>query len=228
MPAGLSALVDDEVEMGCACIDIGGGTTTISVFSDGKFVHADAIAVGGNHVTMDMARGLSTRLEDAERLKVMHGSALPSAADERDCSSSSRSATTTRRAEPGAALGDDAHHPAARRGDPRTGPRPAERLRLRALVGRRVVLTGGASQLTGLPKRRAASSAATSGSAARSAWPGCRKSAKGPAFATAVGLLIYPQVARDGAARAGGRAAPRMTGTGGYFARVGQWFRDSF
>ena len=73
--SGLAALVDDELEMGAACIDMGGGTTTISVFADGKFVYADAIPVGGNHVTMDLARGLSTRLENAERLKVMHGSA---------------------------------------------------------------------------------------------------------------------------------------------------------
>ena len=49
--SGLAALVDDELEMGAACIDMGGGTTTISVFADGKFVHADAIPVGGNHVT---------------------------------------------------------------------------------------------------------------------------------------------------------------------------------
>ncbi len=76
--SGLSALVDDEAEMGAACIDMGGGTTTISVFSEGKFIHADAIAIGGNHVTMDVARGLSAHMDDAERLfKVMHGSALP-------------------------------------------------------------------------------------------------------------------------------------------------------
>ena len=36
--AGLSTLVDDEMQMGCACIDIGGGTTTLSVFMDGRFV----------------------------------------------------------------------------------------------------------------------------------------------------------------------------------------------
>jgi len=59
--AGLSSLVEDEMRMGCACIDIGGGTTTLSVFMDGRFVYSDAIAVGGNHVTMDLARGLSTR-----------------------------------------------------------------------------------------------------------------------------------------------------------------------
>ena len=42
--SGLSALVDDEAELGCAVIDFGGGTTTIAVFSSGQFVHVDAIA----------------------------------------------------------------------------------------------------------------------------------------------------------------------------------------
>ena len=55
--SGLAALVDDELEMGAACIDMGGGTTTISVFADGKFVHGDAIPVGGNHVTHGYGEG---------------------------------------------------------------------------------------------------------------------------------------------------------------------------
>ena len=59
--SGLAALVDDELEMGAACIDMGGGTTTISVFADGKFVHGDALPIGGSHVTQDLAKGLSTR-----------------------------------------------------------------------------------------------------------------------------------------------------------------------
>ena len=91
--SGLAALVDDELELGAACIDMGGGTTTISVFSEGKFVHGDAIAIGGNHVTLDMAKGLSTSLDDAERLKVMHGSALPGRPTTATWSRSSRSAT---------------------------------------------------------------------------------------------------------------------------------------
>jgi cell division protein FtsA len=80
----LAVLVEDEAELGCACIDFGGGTTTVAVFMKGKFVHVDAVAVGGQHITSDIARGLSTRLEDAERLKTMHGSALPGVSDDND------------------------------------------------------------------------------------------------------------------------------------------------
>ncbi len=54
--AGLSALVDDEAEMGVCVVDMGGGTTSVGVFSGGHLVHVDAVAVGGHHVTMDIAR----------------------------------------------------------------------------------------------------------------------------------------------------------------------------
>ena len=60
--AGLAALADDEADLGVACIDLGAGTTTLAVFSGGRFVHADGFALGGHHVTMDLARGLNTRI----------------------------------------------------------------------------------------------------------------------------------------------------------------------
>ena len=46
--SGLSALVDDEAEMGCAVVDMGGGTTSVGIFSNGHLVHTDAIAVGAH------------------------------------------------------------------------------------------------------------------------------------------------------------------------------------
>src|SRR6185312_15338437 len=148
--SGLSVLVEDEAELGCACIDFGGGTTTLAVFMKGQFVHVDAIAVGGQHITTDIARGLSTSLEGAERLKTMHGNTLPTTSDDNDILSVPP-------------IGDE--------GDvPNQIPRSAltrinrprieeilERVRDRlnssgvaSMVGRRMVLTGGASQLTGL------------------------------------------------------------------------------
>jgi cell division protein FtsA len=82
--AGLSALADDEAELGAAVIDMGAGTTTIAVFAGGRFVHADGFALGGRHVTMDLARGLNARVADAERIKTLYGSVLTGASDERD------------------------------------------------------------------------------------------------------------------------------------------------
>jgi cell division protein FtsA len=226
--SGLAALVDDELEMGAACIDMGGGTTTISVFADGKFVHADAIPVGGHHVTTDLARGLSTRVEDAERLKAMHGSALPGIADDRDVVT----------IQP---IGDETEAPMQ-------VPRAAMTRIIRArvdetleilrdrlnksgygnAVGKRVVLTGGASQLAGLPE----ATKRVLGRNVRIGRPlgvaGLPEAAKGPAFSTAVGLLIYPQAASFEGRQGKASASLRMTGTGGRFNRVSQWFRDSF
>jgi cell division protein FtsA len=227
--SGLSALVGDEAEMGAACIDMGGGTTTISVFSEGKFIHADAVAIGGNHVTMDVARGFSTRMEDAERLKVMYGSALSSAADDRDLISVSP-------------IGDD------ERDVPNQYPRSVLTRIIRArveetlelvrdrlnqsglghIVGKRVVLTGGASQLPGMPEaaRRILARNVRIGRPLGIA--GLPEAAKGAAFAATVGLLIYPQVAGIEERSVKAASSGLMTGTGGRIQRVSQWLRESF
>ena len=57
--AGLSVLTDDEADIGAAVVEMGAGTTTIATYSGGRFVHASGFAVGGQHITMDLARGLS-------------------------------------------------------------------------------------------------------------------------------------------------------------------------
>ncbi len=82
--SALSALEDDEMELGCICVDMGGGSTSVAVFAAGSLVHVDSLPVGGNHVTSDIARGLSTTLAGAERIKTLHGSAIASANEDRE------------------------------------------------------------------------------------------------------------------------------------------------
>ena len=82
--AGLACLVEDEKELGVVCLDIGGGTTDIAVFYDGELVYTDAIPLGGTHVTNDIARGLSTTLSFAERMKTLYGSVIPSPSDDQE------------------------------------------------------------------------------------------------------------------------------------------------
>jgi cell division protein FtsA len=227
--SGLSTLVDDEAELGAACIDFGGGTTTLAIFLKGQFIHADAVAIGGHHITTDIARGLSARIEDAERLKTMHGSALPSVADDRDFLSVPP-------------LSDDDGEVATQ--VPRSAltrivrPRVEEILelvrdRLNAsgfapLVGRRMVLTGGGSQLNGIVEAARRILARNVRLGRPMGVSGLPEIARGPAFATVVGLLIYPQVAEMEQFDAGYETYFAKTGTGGYLARVGQWFKESF
>ena len=82
--AGLAALVEDETDLGVTLIDMGGGTTTIAVFGEGEVLHTDVVPVGGQHVTNDIARGLSTSRVHAERMKTLYGHAVAAAADERE------------------------------------------------------------------------------------------------------------------------------------------------
>jgi cell division protein FtsA len=227
--SGLAALVDDEAELGAALIDMGGGTTTLSVFMDGRFVHCDALAIGGRNVTMDLARGLSTGIETAEKLKTLYGSTLAGAGGEDDIIAI-------------APMHEDAGEPQAQvtRAQVTRIIRPRieetfelvrdrlERSGFAGAVGKRVVLTGGASQLTGTGEiaRRVLGRNVRLGRPMGIA--GLPEAAKGPAFSTLVGLLIYPQAAHlENFAGRGSGMAQRLTGTGGAFARLGQWLREN-
>jgi len=77
LAAGEAVLTESEKELGTVVMDIGGGTTDVAVFLEGALVDTFALPVGGNHVTRDLAIGLRTPLEEAERLKIRYGSALP-------------------------------------------------------------------------------------------------------------------------------------------------------
>src|ERR1700677_2520822 len=82
--AGLSVLTDDEADLGAAVGEMGAGTTTIATYSGGRFVHASGFAVGGHHITMDLARGLSACIADAERIKTLYGTVLTGGSDARE------------------------------------------------------------------------------------------------------------------------------------------------
>ena len=199
--AGLSVLADDEADLGAAVIDMGAGTTTIAVFSGGRFIHADGFALGGQHVTMDIARGLNARIADAERIKTLYGSVLAGASDERDMIAVPSVDADEREAPQFVSRASSgAHHQAARRGNPRDGARQARGVAVRRRAARtrdphrRRVPT---HRLGGSRRRRF--SAGRCGSAGRSASRGLPEEAKGPAFAVATGLLELPA---GGASRA--------------------------
>lgn len=71
-----ACLTQDERELGCCLLDIGGGTSELVVFGNGMLRHAAAIPVGGDHFTNDIAVGLRTPIPEAERIKRDHSSAF--------------------------------------------------------------------------------------------------------------------------------------------------------
>jgi len=70
-----AVLEEDEKELGVALVDVGGGTCDIMIFEGGAIVHTSVLALGGGHITSDIAVGLRTPLDAAERLKRKYGSA---------------------------------------------------------------------------------------------------------------------------------------------------------
>ncbi len=226
--AGLATLIDDEAELGAALIDFGGGATSVGVFAGGRLAHIDAVAVGGNHITMDIARGLNVTLADAERLKALYGACIASPSDDRDTIAVNR-------------VGDDPDQPSHL---PKSElvriirPRTEEILelvrdRLKAAgqashAGRRLVLTGGACQLTGLPELARSIISKQTRIGRPQGVDGLPESAKSPAFAAAIGLLAYPQVAGIEHYEPRRQAYARGEAEDGYVARVGRWLKESF
>jgi cell division protein FtsA len=201
--AGLSSLVEDEQKLGAACIDMGAGATGISVFLRGQLIHLDSVRIGGEHITLDIAHALTMSTAAAERIKSFHGGAVATGLDDRDMIE----------APPVGEAHGGPVAPGERRNISRAAligvirPRLEEILetardRLRAagfehLPGRRIVLTGGASQLPGLED----ASQRILGRRARLGRPlhvpGLPQNATGPAFASAAGLCIHAARPRD-------------------------------
>lgn len=237
LASGLSCLVEDEMDLGCTLIDIGAGTTSIGIFFDGHMVFADGLPIGGIHITNDIARGLTTTYAHAERLKTLHGSALLSELDERD---------TIDVPQVGEEAPEYANHLPKSHLIQIIQPRLEEifemiRARLvksgmTEMAGRRVVLTGGTSQLPGIRDMagRMLDKQVRLGRPLRIARPyqgvrggspsliGLAESTSGPAFATTAGLLVAalqpdtidPHIGLDHPG-------------GGFLGRMGQWMKQN-
>ena len=80
--SGLATMIMDEREQGATIIDLGENITSIGVFIKNKIVFSDSIPIGGVHITSDIVRGLGTKAEDAEKIKILHGSAQINELDE--------------------------------------------------------------------------------------------------------------------------------------------------
>lgn len=146
-----AVLVEDECDNGAICIDMGGGSTGISVYLNGTLAHLESIQVGGHHVTSDISQGIGTTIPAAERIKTLHGSVLPVASTANDMIEAPR-------------IGDDGRLQAARmsRAELKSYIEPrleeifeliSAKLSKSGLGGRlprRAVLTGGASEMPGM------------------------------------------------------------------------------
>lgn len=223
--AGLSVLTDDEMEFGTTVLDFGAGTTTVAAFLGGDCVHMDGIAVGGNNVTIDLARGLGTSGGDAERVKTLHGDVIEGSADHTDLIMVPSAGNVAR--ERNAVSRAHVIRIARARID-----EILEMLRERMasanildLTGRKLVLTGGGSRLGGLSELASRIFGASVRIAAPRAIAGLNAAASGPDFAVATGLAVYPQYAGREHFEPRRRMAVQ---DGNYFQRMQRWIASSF
>jgi cell division protein FtsA len=82
LATGYAVLTPEEMDLGVAVVDIGGGTTDVSVFKDGAIRHTSILGLGGNNITNDLVIGLRTPFGQAESIKVNHGCASATGAEE--------------------------------------------------------------------------------------------------------------------------------------------------
>ena len=233
--ASLAALEDDETDLGCVCIDMGGGSTSAAVWAGGSLLHIESVNVGGEHVTSDIARGLSTSRAGAERLKTLHGSAMANAHEDREMLE----------APP---RGEDAS----------AGPIFVQRAMLKTVIAPRVeetlellrdrlrnagvglepgtglVLTGGASQLNGVRELaiRVFDRPVRLGKPQRA--PHLADAASGPAFCAAAGVLLRAAYgpresvsARKLMARQIGAADAPRAGRRGVVGQLAVWLKEN-
>jgi cell division protein FtsA len=228
--SGAGTLIEDEIENGAVCIDLGSGVTAVSVYLHGSPAWLGLVPAGGTHVTADIAQGIGTTFAAAERLKNVYGTA------DLDGPGLAERIEAPR-------LGDDGRLHASRIERAEIAriiaPRIEEifeltqaalaRSDVKSVLPQRVVLTGGASQLPGV--REVA--ARVLGAPIRLGRPVLAETLgeqlATPAFSTASGLLLYPELGFTDAARAGVSSLEAEAGGGrGWMNTVLYWLKENF
>lgn len=220
LAAAQAVLSEEEKELGCALIELGGGSTNVAVFQDGKIRHIASLRFAGSHVTSDIVQGLGVTQADAERLKEHFGAAYLPLVDP-----------------------DEA---VELPGTPGQGPRQAKRELLAHIIQQRmdeifglvlreleragysqrlpagVILTGGGAHLPGIVElaREVFAAPARTGVPGR-AITGLVDSVQEPRYAVPVGLVLY------GARHRIGGYEP-ASGVDRWLAPVKRWLQEFF
>ncbi|HET8722840.1 MAG TPA: cell division protein FtsA [Anaeromyxobacteraceae bacterium] len=189
LASSLATLSEDEKDLGVCLVDIGGGTTDIAIFANGAIRHTAVLALGGNHLTNDVAVGLRTPTHEAERIKKAYGCAMASMVD--------RSETIEVPSVGGGQPRVLSRQIVAEIVEPRVEEifmlvqHEIQKAGLEEQIASGVVITGGSTLLSGMSEM----AEEVLGVPVRRGLPkgigGLVDVVKSPQFATAVGLVIY-------------------------------------
>jgi cell division protein FtsA len=228
LAAATAVLTDDERELGVALIDVGGGSTGVAIFLEGKIRHIASLPFAGAHVTSDLVQGLHITQSDAERLKERHGVAYEPLVEQGESVSLPSTPGQGARQASRQLLAHIIHQRVdevfglARRELERAGMSGASRLP----AG--VVLTGGTAHLPGMVELAREAFAMP----VRTGTPdigisGLVDSVQAPRYAVPVGLVLYAARKLAGGAAPGGM----LVGGGGVeklFGPLKRWLQDFF
>lgn len=225
--SGLATLVEDELDLGVTVLEMGAGSTSIALFFDGSLVHLDAIPVGGHHVTHDIARGLSTPVAQAERIKTLYGSAMLSSSKAHEQILVPQIGEEEGR---GQQVSKNELIQIIRPRIEETFELVKEKLTSLSMAkktGQRLVLTGGASQLPGV--RELSELILTK--QARLGKPihlkGYEDRVRLPAFATCAGLISYGALMRGGVEDTKKTVPEKRNDNTSKINRFGAWIREN-
>lgn len=187
--ASHAVVTNDEKELGVVLLDLGGGTTDVALFHDGSIRHSSVIPAGGVNLTNDIAIGLRTPHEDAERIKRSYASAVYV-----------RSERDNMIEVPGVG-GRPSRQVTREELAFVTGPRIKELLILARdeirrsgcehLIGTGIVVTGGGAQIPGIAKLAEQVFGMSAKIGAPKEVPGLAREEDAPVYATGAGLLRY-------------------------------------
>ncbi|RZI47062.1 cell division protein FtsA [Candidatus Finniella inopinata] len=222
--SGLATLVEDELELGVTVIDMGGSQTTIASFINGTLVRINSIPLGGGSITADIARGLGTPLAQAERLKTLYGTLMPSSSDDRENIFIQSMGETDNSYQQHVSKGMLIHIIRSRVEEILDlVSQKMKTSEVDPLVYQRLVITGGASQLQGL--REVTGQLLTK--QVRLGLPmgltGTVDMINNPAFSTCAGLLFYALQDYNG-----DQVGPLAPAKWQIAQRLGLWFKENF
>ena len=227
--SGLACLVEDEAEQGAMVIDFGAGVISAAAFCDGGLIHVETLPMGGSRATSDLAQGLGTTFAAAERMKTLHGAVGLSEVGALEMVEAPR-------------LGPDGRLEAHQcsRADIAQVLRPRIEEILELMDGRlskasaagrplprRIVLTGGSSQLPSLQELAEDVFRAPVRLARPANIKGLGETYSSPAFAAAAGLLRWELMGGPDPSRSSGDRAAMDHGSG-LMKRVFGWVQENF
>jgi cell division protein FtsA len=223
-----ATLTEEEKEIGAALVDIGGGTSDIAIFSNGSIKYTSVLPFGGNNITNDIAIGLRTPIDDAEKIKKKYGCAFSSMVGANETievpSVGGRKSRTLQRK----TLADIIE------------PRVEEVAELiydeikksgqEKLLASGVIITGGCANLEGMPELAESIFNLPARRGSPIGVGGLVDVVNNPSYATGVGLLIYGSKYTKGNRRGfnAGRSMKRLLSGHKLLDKMGEWFKEIF